>query len=97
MFALPISKHVLKALFFNQNSPKIKLFCKKLQNFRALGALPPDPRVSGGWRLCQKKNSLRWLRASPPDPQNSSPLQISGYAPGHLPYVKEFKFVGPTK
>ena len=30
----------------------MKLFCKKTQNFRALGAPPPDPRVSGGWGLC---------------------------------------------
>ena len=36
--------HVLKALFFYQNSPIIKLFLqKKMQNFRVLGALPPAP------------------------------------------------------
>ena len=32
---------------FYQNRPKIKLgFVKNRQNFRALGALPPDPRQS---------------------------------------------------
>ena len=30
----------------------MKLFLQKMQNFRALGAPPPDPRASGGWGLC---------------------------------------------
>ena len=33
---------ILKALFY-QTSSKIKLFLKKMQNFEALGAPPPDP------------------------------------------------------
>ena len=55
-----------------------------MQNFRALGALPPDPRASGGWGLCPYTTSLRQLGASPPDthwppaaipdPQNSPPI-----------------------
>ena len=53
-----------------------------MQNFRALGAPPPDPRASGGWGLFLQTPSLQRLGASPPDPQKSPPLQISGYAPG---------------
>ena len=41
-----------------------------MQNFRALGAPPPDPRASGGCGL------------RPQTPQTASPLRISGYAPG---------------
>ena len=52
-----------------------------MQNFRALGALPPDPRASGGWGLCPQTPRLRPLGASPPGPPNSPPLRISGYAP----------------
>ena len=43
--------HVLKALFFIETAPKLSYICKKMQNFRALGASPPDPRASGGWEL----------------------------------------------
>ena len=32
-----------KSIIFYQNSPKIKLFLKKIQNFQALRAPPPDP------------------------------------------------------
>ena len=66
-----------------------------MQNFRALGAPPPDPRASGGWELCPQTPSLRQLGASPPDPhwppaaggsaprppKQPPPLRISGYAP----------------
>ena len=40
-----------------------------MQNFRALGDLPPDPRASGGWGLCPQTPWLAppianlWLRA----------------------------------
>ena len=44
-----------------------------MQNFRALGALPPDPCASGGWGLCPQTPSLLQLGAEPPDPQNSFP------------------------
>ena len=68
-----------------------------MQNFRALGAPPPDPRASGGWGLCPQTPSLRQLGASPPDPhwhpaaggsaprppKQPPPLRISGYAPDH--------------
>ena len=60
----------------------MKLFLQKLQNFRALGAPPPDPRASGGWGRSHQTPSLRRLGASPLDPQHTAPpLQISGYAP----------------
>ena len=57
-----------------------------MQNFRALGAPPPDPQppaavgfaprpplASGGWGL------------RPQTPQSAPPLQISGYAPAITP------------
>ena len=53
-----------------------------MQNFRALGAQPPDHRASGGWGLCpQTPIGLQRLGAPSPDPQISPPLRISGYAP----------------
>ena len=72
MFALPISKpYVLKALFFYQNNPKIKLFLQKNAKFSSAGGKAPiPPLASGGWGLrAQNPNT------APP------PLQISGYAP----------------
>ena len=39
-----------------------------MQNFRALGALPADPRVSGGWGFFPQTPSFQRLGASPPDP-----------------------------
>ena len=44
-FALPISMPRFKSIIFYQYSPKIKLFLKKMQNFQALGAPPPDPQT----------------------------------------------------
>ena len=57
----------------------MKLFLKKMQNFRALGALPPGPRASGSWELCPQAPSLRQLGASPLDPH--WPLAAGGSAP----------------
>ena len=36
--------HALKALFFIKIALKLSYFCKKMQNFRGLGAPPPDPQ-----------------------------------------------------
>ena len=69
MFALPISMPRFKRIIFYQNSPKIKVFLQKMQNFRALGAPPTDPRASGVWGL------------RPKPPISSSSLRISRYAP----------------
>ena len=71
MFALPIfmPRHVLKSIIFYENSPKLSYFCEKKQNFRALGASPPEPRASGGWGLCPQTPNIAplianfWLRA----------------------------------
>ena len=60
--------HVLKALFFIKTALKLSYFCKKMQNFQALGAPPPDPRASGGWRLRPRTPiGVRQLGAQPPD------------------------------
>ena len=78
-----------------------------MQNFRALGAEPPDPRASGGWGLCPPTPSLRQLGASPPDPhwppaaggsaprppKQPPPLRISGYAPGYHYSVCQGKYM----
>ena len=72
-----------KSIIFYQNSPKIKLFLKKkMQNFQALGALPPDPRASGGWRL--RPQTPIASGGGPPIPKHIPPMQISGYAPGNF-------------
>ena len=63
--------HVSKVLFFTKIALKWSYFCKKMQNFRALGAPPPDLRASGG--SC----GLR-----PQTPKIAPSLRISGYAPG---------------
>ena len=39
-----------------------------MQNFRTLGAPPPDPRAFSGWGLFPLTPSLRRLGALPPDP-----------------------------
>ena len=55
--------HVLKALFFIKIALKLSYFCK-MQNFREVGALPPDPRASGSWELCpQSLASGGWGRS----------------------------------
>ena len=38
--------YVLKTLFFIKIALKLSYFCKKMQNFRALEAPPPDPKIS---------------------------------------------------
>ena len=77
--ALPFLCHVLIALFFIKIAPKLSLFCKKMQTFRALGALPPYPRASGGWGRRPQAPSLRQLGASSPDPR--WPPAAGGSAP----------------
>ena len=62
-------RHVLKASFFIKIAIKLSYFCKKMQNFRALGAEPLNPRASGGCGLC------------PQTPKTAPPLRVSGYAP----------------
>ena len=61
---------------------KIKLFLKKkMQNFQALGAPPPDPCASGGWGLC------------PQTPKTAPQLRISGYAPATLCTINIWVFL----
>ena len=54
--------------FFIKIALKLSYFCKKMQNFLALGAPPPDLRASGGWGLCPHAPSLRQQGALPTDP-----------------------------
>ena len=52
-----------------------------MQNFRALGAPPPDPPASGCWELCPQ-TPIGFRRLDAPPPPNTAPqLRISGYAP----------------
>ena len=61
-----------------------------MQNFRALGAPPPDPRASGGWGLCPQTPSHRQLGASPPDPHWSPAAGGSAPRPPKQPPHCEF-------
>ena len=51
MFARPNSKPPFKSIIFYQNSPKIKIFLQEMQNFRTLGAPPPDPQNNPPLRI----------------------------------------------
>ena len=66
----------------------MKLFCKKTQNFRALGAPPPDPRASGGFAPKPPASGGWGLR--PQTPKQPPPLRISGYAPGYTSFLNTF-------
>ena len=56
---------MLKALTFAKEGLKLTYFSKKLQNLRALRALPPDPLASGGWGRCpQTLNGLLRLKSA---------------------------------
>ena len=61
-----------------------------MQNFRALGAPPPEPRASGGWGLCPQTPSLRRLGASSPDPHWSPAAGGSAPRPPKQPPHCEF-------
>ena len=53
--------YVLKTSFFIKIALKLNYFCKKMQNLRALGAPPPDPKpplAFGGWRLRPQTQKL---------------------------------------
>ena len=53
-----------------------------MQNFRALGSPPPDPRASGGWGLCPQNPQPPGAGGfAPRPPKQPPPLRISGYAP----------------
>ena len=61
-----------------------------MQNFRALGAPPPDPRASGGWGLCPQTPSLRQLGASPPGPHWPPAAGGSAPRPPKQPPIADF-------
>ena len=61
----------------------MKLFCKKTQNFRALGQTPVPPAAGG---FAPKPPASPPLAAGgwgllPQTPKTAPPLRISGYAP----------------
>ena len=79
---LPISMLRFKTLLSIKIALKLSYFCKKkLQNFRALGTPPTDPRDSGGRGLCPQTSSLRKLGLRPQTPKLAPPFRVSGYAP----------------
>ena len=64
--------HVLKALSFHQNSPKIKLFLQKNAKFSSAGDSAPRPPCV--WRIRpQTPINLRRLGTPPPDPSTQPP------------------------
>ena len=65
MFALPISKPLLKALIFIKISLKLCYFCNKTHNFVCARAPPLNPKISA-------------LRALPPSPRNG-PFPIANF------------------
>ena len=71
MFALPISMHVLKALFFSKYLQNYVILQKK-ENFLCAGRSASRPRTFSNWGLCAQTPSLWRMEASPPGPQNSS-------------------------
>ena len=83
--------HVLKTLFFIKIALKLSYFFKKMQNFRALEARPPDPPASGGWGLCPQTPRFQQLGALPPTPiglwQLGSPLPDPKSAPPHCEFL----------
>ena len=46
LFKLKIFGEIVTTYFFIKIALKFSYFCKKKQNFRALGAPPPDPQSS---------------------------------------------------
>ena len=64
--------HVLKSYFFIKITLKLSYYCKKMQNFRVLGAPFPDPKppAAGVYALRIPKQSPIanfWLRACQDD------------------------------
>ena len=63
-----------------------------MQNFRALGASPPDPRASGGWGFCPQTPQTAppianfWLRAC-------TPMQHALGKVSNALYFKNFKLI----
>ena len=49
--ALLISMPRFKSIIFYKTALKLSYFCKKMQNFRAVGVPAPHPCASGGWGL----------------------------------------------
>ena len=59
-----------------------------MQNFRALEALPPHSRASGGWWLCPQTPNLRQLGASPQTLTGLRRLGASPQTPETAPHCE---------
>ena len=62
--------HVLNTLFLIKIVLKLSYFCKKMQNFRALPAPPPDPQnsplIANFWlRAWMSANKLKFISLNP--------------------------------
>ena len=72
--------HVLKALFFIKIALKLIYFCKKMQNFRALGAPPPDPQDSPPLRISGYAPGCAFERRSPLEfGEKSAPVLVKTF------------------
>ena len=60
--------HVLKAIFFYRNRPKISYCCKKVEKLSGIVGCAPRPPVAGG--------------SAPIPHTDSPPISDFGYAPG---------------
>ena len=82
MFAQPISKPRFKSSnFFNKIALKLSYFCKKMQNFRARGAPPPDPLPPAAKGFAPKPPASGGWGLRPQTPKQP-PIANFGYAPG---------------
>ena len=75
MFPLPISMpcFTVKALFFYQCSPKIKLLLQKTAKVSSARGTAPSPPCLQQLGVCPQTPFLLWLGASLPDPEKKPP------------------------
>ena len=82
-----------KTLFFVKIALKLSYFCKKMQNFQALGAPPPDPVPPAAGVFAPAPIGLRRLEAPPQDPKIIPP-HCEFLATRLVPFFGEDLFFG---